>query len=284
MRNHIGILLAGLLVTPALAQDQGKTPPAKQDQDEAKITERPESEVLEEIDSVLGRISRKGGSDFPALEKERKRRAVRDLGLLPHPKTVDALKKILGNKKNEAFVRGAAAEAMGHMKFDRKNVAKYLTGQIKKEWKEEDILIGIANALGGLGEIHDREEMYRYFNHASDKVYVSMIECLGALKDVQSLPKLGEIFATYGKVSTAGVNVRVDTGAAGTKDQREAERRGRSKMRKAKTNRRAGGVAAVTNAIEKITGEKFDYSDKFSEWLKENEKRLGLDKKSRKRR
>ena len=250
---------------------------AKRRAEEEKITEVPVKDIEEQIKRTRARIDNKVKSDLPALDRERKRRAVTDLARIPHPKTAEALKKIVAGKYEEP-VRAAAALTLGFMKFDRKNVAKFLVGRIDKDWKHPEVLIGVANGLGNLQEAPDLDKMYRYFKHKDDPVYVSMIDCLGQIGKVEYLYKLEEIFSQYGKISTAGVNVRVDTGAAGTRDQQQAEARGRGGMKKARADRREGALVATQNAIERITGERFEYQDKFADWLRENLEELGLDR------
>ena len=260
------------------ADEAAKDGEAVEENEDEKIVDMPEEELKEELDRVIRRVEGPlDRADFPALEAERRKKAVRNLGALPHPLTYKALQKILTGRKNESDVRGTAAETMGFMKFCREDAGKYLVTRIDKEWKDPTVLIGIARGLGILGVVPDRDKMYRYFKHNDDAVYVSMIECLGLTKDVQNLPKLAEIFAQFGRISTAGVSVRVDTGTAGPKDQQSAEARGRGMLKKARADRREGAQYAVTQAIYRITGEKFEFADKFQEWYAENAEKLGVD-------
>lgn len=242
---------------------------------EEKVCELPEAEIEEAITLALDRAGDAAAGEFPALAAERRKRAVLKLAEMPHPLTLEALKKLV-NGKFDSDVRATAAFAIGHMKFARKDAAKFLVKRIDKDWDDSEVLIGIARGLGELQLVPDREEMHRYFKHKDDAVYVSMIVCIGQIKDVGSLPKLEEIFAQFGKVSTTGVSVRVDTGAAGTKDQQAAEARGRSMLQKAKVDRRDGAIEAVTRAVKDITGVEFEFADKFHEWLVEHEKELKI--------
>ena len=274
------VLVASLWAFDAVAQDKAADKKAAEEAaaEEAKIIDLPEKEVKEQVDALVARAKSSGKEDFPALAKERKRRSMRQLGTLPHPYTLKVLKKQMTSKKLEGYVKQAAAEAMGDMKFAKDDVRKFLLGRISKEWKNKDALVGIANALGEIGiqSPKDRETSYEYFKHKEDDVYVSMISAYGATKDVQWLPKLYDIFSEYGKKSTAGVNVRVDTGAAGTKDQQAAASRGRGMLKKAKVNRRDGALHACKQAVFMITGQEFEYHDELYDWLKENGAKIGV--------
>ncbi len=133
---------AGLIpASAAVSQDSGS--PAsrsavqdKQAAEEAKITDLPEEEVVNRLDAVLTRVKGKAGTDFPALEAERRRKMVRALGGLPHPLTAAALKKMVTGKYQPG-VRAAAAQAMGHMKFDKKQLGNLLVNRIQKNWKND---------------------------------------------------------------------------------------------------------------------------------------------------
>ncbi len=243
--------------------------------EEEKQVEMPEADVKKEVDELVARALSGKDGDFPALAQERRRRAMRDVGRFPHTYTLKVLKDVVASKA-EPQVRRAAAEALGDMKFDRRAVATWLIARIPQFWKDEQVLIGIAIALGELREPIDREKMYEFFKHNNDPVYVSMIQAIGAMKDRPSLPRLYAIFAQYGGKSTAGVNVRVDTGAAGNTDQQAAEARGRGQLKKASVDRREGALHAVKQAVFQITGRQFEYHDEFYDWLKENSKDLGL--------
>ncbi len=272
---------------PAAAPDDPNAPPpgsgvkslAEKTPEERAAEERPCDLPLEEIKAAIelaqARAAGTLDGDFPALAAERRKRAVLKLAEMPHPVTLDALQKIVTSKLDDD-VRASAAFAIGRMKFAREAAAKFLVKRIEKDWDHSPVLIGIARGLGELQLVPDREEMHRYFRHKDDEVYVSMIVCLSQIKDVESLPRLHQIFSQFGKVSTHSVSVRVDTGTAGSGDQRAAEARGRAMQQKAKPERRKGAIEAVTRAVQDITGVHFEYADKFHEWLLENEKRLKI--------
>jgi len=250
-----------------------KTPEERAE--EEKLTDQPETEVVGAIELARARAAGAVEGEFPALAAERRKRAVLKLAELPHPKTLEALQKLQSGPYDDD-VRAAAAFALGHMKFAREAAAKFLVRRIDKDWDHPEVLIGIARGLGELQLVPDREEMHRFFKHPSDEVYVSMIVCLAQIKDVPSLPRLHQIFSQFGKISTQSVSVRVDTGTAGSGDQRAAESRGRSMQQKARPERRQGAIEAVTRAVKDITGIHFEFADKFHEWLKANEKQLKI--------
>jgi hypothetical protein len=243
--------------------------------EEEKLTELAEPEIVGAIELARARAGGAPEGEFPALAAERRKRAVLRLAELPHPKTFEALQK-LQSGPYEDDVRAAAAFSIGHMKFAREAAAKFLVRRIDKDWDHPEVLVGIARGLGELQLVPDREEMHRFFRHPSDEVYVSMIVCLAQIKDVPSLPRLHQIFSQFGKMSTQSVSVRVDTGTAGSGDQRAAEARGRAMQQQARPERRKGAIEAVTRAVKDITGIHFEYADKFHEWLKANEKKLKI--------
>jgi len=276
-------LTLGLAVgASAFAQDAAKDELSEAEKaaarraEEEKISDAPLEEIQDAIKRMQSRI--KGSiakADFPALEKERRIRQVRGLAIYPHPQTLKAVEKVFVSR-HDPSVRGAAAWTMGKMKFDRVKAAKRLCSRIKQEWKNDDVLIGIAAGLGELQQAPDRKLMYSYFNHPKDAVYVSMIDCLGAIGSKEDLPKLHSIFSQYAKKSVGGVAVRVDTGASGTKDQKNAEAKGRGMLKKAKVVRRQGALHATQQAVKKLTGQDFDYADELWDWMKEHEKELGV--------
>ncbi len=243
--------------------------------EEEKLTELSEAEIVGAIELAKARAGGAVEGEFPALAAERRKRSVLKLAGMPHPKTLDALQKLQSGPYDDD-VRAAAAFSLGHMKFAREAAAKFLARRIDKDWDHPEVLVGIARGLGELQLVPDREEMHRYFKHPSDEVYVSMIVCLAQIKDVPSLPRLHQIFSQFGKLSTQSVSVRVDTGTAGSGDQRAAESRGRAMQQKARPERRKGAIEAVTRAVKDITGIHFEFADKFHEWLKANEKQLKI--------
>ncbi|MEW6747092.1 MAG: HEAT repeat domain-containing protein [Planctomycetota bacterium] len=268
--------ISWLLSFAGLRAQEGQPSPAGEEQkptEPPKPLDWPLEKVKKEVDDLVKKASTYQREEFPALEKEWRRRFTRQLGDYPHPYTVKALQS-LATTAQEPTIRAAAMEALGDMKFDAKKVATFLASRIAKEWKEPEVLIALAGAVGELGDHSQYEKLEELFDHSDDGVLCAAIAMFGTLKEIRALPTLQQLFQINAPRDTQGVSVRVDTGAPGNKDQMAAARKGKSMQRRARVVRREGAELALKKALEQITGVKFEAPSELNKWMNEHEAEL----------
>ncbi len=213
--------------------------------------------------------------------------ALRRMGRWRNKQVLKRLKKIW-LKSKEPEILAVAAEGLGHQTPFAKDATKLLLKRydsmkkwaIPEEDEEEDsvrvrleatVLVALIHAIGELGFIDGWDELKELLEHLDDEVAGEMMLLCGRYKEYRALPILLEWFNFYPDGhSWSGGSVKVDTGAAGTKDARAAKAKWKGKYGGRKSKARPAAWEKMVQTLKMITGETFEKPDELKEWMKEN--------------
>ena len=212
---------------------------------------------------------------------------LRWFGMWRHKKVLRELKSIW-LKEADYELRAVAAEGLARQSPYAKKSGKYLIeglGKMTKMASREDpegdellaqtlearaIVAGI-KAVGELGYKDGWDTLKVYIDHYDDGVAAQMMLTCGQLKEYRALPILLEWFNFYPDgYSYSGGSVTVDTGAAGNEDAKAAKAKWKAKYGSRKKKARPAAWEALIQALEMITGQKFEKPDELKDWMKEN--------------
>ncbi len=215
-------------------------------------------------------------------------RGLRWFGMWRHKKVLKELKKIWLREK-DFELRAAAAEGLANqVPFANdagKAIVKGLVSMEKlasrDEPEGEEAMLQVLEAkalVAGIKALADLEyakawkETKGFIEHPDDDVAGAMMTRAVASRSTAPSPSSSSgSTTTRTACSWAGGSVRVDTGAAGNKDQRTRPRRsGRRSTAAAPKKARPAAWEKMIEALEMITGEKFEKSEELKEWMKEN--------------
>ena len=275
MRAFLLPLLAVLLVIAVVAAlplraEEAEKPKPHEDQ------QLKEHEVFEKFEAK-----------FSSKDMDHRIQITRWLGHWRHKKVLKKLKSIW-LKDPEMELRAVAAEGLGNQTPFTKDAGKTLVKglvQMKNLASREDpegadelaqaleakALASGIKAVGDLGYKKAWEELKGFIDHYHDDVAAEMMLTCGRLKEYRALPVLLEWFNFYPDgYSWAGGSVRVDTGAAGNKDAKAAKAKWKAKYGSRKRKARPAAWDALIQALEMITGEKFETADELKQWMRDN--------------
>ncbi len=234
---------------------------------------------------VFERFDEKFASD----DMDDRIRVLRWFGMWRHKKVLKQLKKIW-LRDADYELRAVAAEGLGRQTPYAKKSGKYLIdglGEMTKMASREDpegdeqlaqvlearaIVAGI-KAVGELGYKKGWDTLKVYIDHYDDGVAAEMMLTCGRLKEYRALPILLEWFNYYPDgYSWSGGSVKVDTGAAGNADAKAAKAKWKAKYGGRKKKARPAAWEALIQALEMITGVKFEKPDELKQWMKDNKR------------
>jgi len=226
--------------------------------------------------------------DFALTDMDKRLRALRALGVWRHKDVLKELKRVL-TKEADLELKAAAAEGFQHQtpfptdagrplaEFLKLNAAWASIAEPKDAAEEERIkyearvLVACWTSVGALGWKDPWKDWKGYIDHAHDDVASAAITAFGKLKEYRALPPLLEWFNIYPDgLSWEGGSVRVDTGAAGTADQRAAEAAYRAKFGGRAKKARPAVVEALLKAVRDITGQEFSKPAQLKQWMEDN--------------
>lgn len=224
-----------------------------------------------------------GGEDL-----EKRIRALRTLGRWRHKDVLKELKRVLG-KEPDLELKAVAAEGLGHQLCFAAEAGRALADFLKAQegWAsqtdpqspeaqqrtayEARVLVACWGSVGALGWKDAWKEWKDYIDHEHDDVASAAITAFGRVKEYRALPSLLEWFNIYPDgVSWEGGSVRVDTGAAGDKDQKAAQAAWKAKYGGRAKKARPAVVDALLRAVREITGQEFTKPAQLKQWMDEN--------------
>ncbi|MFM8979409.1 MAG: HEAT repeat domain-containing protein [Planctomycetia bacterium] len=272
LRSLALALLVAVLPTPwACAQDE---------EERKRLLPHADTQVAPALEAYRRDA---GGEDL-----EKRLRALRALGRWRHKEVLKELKRVLG-KEPDLELKAVAAEGLGHQSCFAAEAGRALADFLEAQegWAsqpdpqspeaqqrmayEARVLVACWGSVGALGWKEAWKEWKDYIDHEHDDVASAAITAFGRLKEYRALPSLLEWFNIYPDgVSWDGGSVRVDTGAAGDKDQKAAQAAWKAKYGGRAKKARPAVVDALLRAVRDITGQEFTKPAQLKQWMDEN--------------
>jgi len=290
MRTRLAILIPMLLGLSLLAL------PARvaSAEDGAAAKGKPEK-VEPHADDIVKKATARFEQDFAKDDMDDRLRILRWYGMHMHKTVRKRLAKIyLKPRPGEAQdleLQAAAADGLGNQLQDPKRAAATLfqgLGKFSKYATREDpegdaetlqalevtVLVKSFTSLAKLRVAPDKKNwklIKKFIDHNDDDVTIAMLQWCGKTQEWRSLRVILDWFNFYPDgYSWAGGSVKVDTGAAGTKDAKAAKSKFNAKFGGRARKARPKAHAAMKQALKDITGRDFEKADDLKQWMKEN--------------
>lgn len=256
---------------PALADDpKPASPPA-----DAKKDDRPVSSD-EAAKLALDRFE----ADFKSNDEGKKMNAIQSLGRTKNDLVTKRLGALLSHQSAE--VRSAAAMILDDQYQNKPLAGEFLRKALAKE-EEPEVLITIALTLGRIAYVEAIPDMgEQLVKNANVYVKIEVLKAFAKMKDRRALLPILDLWLINPQgYDWDGGEVKVDTGASGDADQKEAERQYKAKYG---NQQRKGApptmfktyIQNIAEAVEKITGEKLAGPTELMKWLVAHEAELGF--------
>ena len=220
--------------------------------------------AIEAVDDVQAKDAIKQfDTSFKTRDMDQKQGAVYALHDVPSDLVIKKLARLLKNRKTE--VKVVAAMALGGQGHNVDKAGNTLHKSFKSDYDNEDVL---SSVLDGWAELHYMEywpALKKCLDDNRNAIAIRALDLIAANKDwraVDVILKMYKEAVPKGYKWTTGV-VTVDTGAAGSKAKAKAKgKAGAGKERNLATQLR--------RTVEALTGEDFETSLDFEDWLVEN--------------
>ena len=239
--------------------------------------------AIEAVDDVQAKDAIKQfDTSFKTRDMDQKQGAVYALHDVPSDLVIKKLARLLKNRKTE--VKVVAAMALGGQGHNVDKAGNTLHKSFKSDYDNEDVL---SSVLDGWAELHYMEywpALKKCLDDNRNAIAIRALDLIAANKDwraVDVILKMYKEAVPKGYKWTTGV-VTVDTGAAGTADAEAAKAKWTAKYgaggskAKAKAKGKAGAgkernlATQLRRTVEALTGEDFETSLDFEDWLVEN--------------
>ncbi len=197
----------------------------------------------------------------------------------------DVAKKLLqiALKDPDPFVRAEAIRGLGNQVLYAEMIGRKLQPLLDQGDLDPKILKEVVVTIRKLDYRRAWKEIVDLIAHEDDDVVVEVFRTLGSWKELRACLDLQEFWDAYpteGNWSTG--SVRVDTGAAGSTDQKAAKAKWMAKYgNRRKQRARPKCVKALKEAIREITGEPLKKPDEFRTWRSEHKKEIRAAKRRR---
>ena len=269
MTNRPLVRVATALLAAAALAAPATTLPATAAEKEAAA-----AEVPEDVDSnALKRAFSSFESGFASVDIDFKLRALRRFARVQHPKVAKQLLKIVKDDESE-HVRATALKGLVNQRTSVKTVGSKLTKLVQEKDEAPRVLVAAIGTLGEIGWTKAHKNLVKLMQHDDDDVVVAVFGTYGKWKSDEPLDDMRKFFHKWpDEKGFVTVSVNVDTGTAGSADQKAAEAKGRSALGKHKAWRpRPECSAALKEALKEITGFGFRRPDDLDRYL-ENPKK-----------
>jgi hypothetical protein len=226
--------------------------------------------------------------EFRADEAKKRVLALVPLAEVDHEIVVDAVARY-GLRDASPEVRQIAAQVLGRLTESRIAAGRALAAHLGRKEDSPDVLVGAIRSLGKLEYKGARKEiekvfMKRYRDPDFRWVTVEVMRVFGTMKDVRALPFLLRIAEYQGKTKRgeAGPEVYSKEGSAKAKEEYDAKYGDKADPYGGADSLARWWEQELWNTIEILTGHEFEDTLAFRKWLKENRKKLGLDRPGKK--
>jgi hypothetical protein len=201
--------------------------------------------------------------------------AVIRLGKCVHEDVAKVLFKLLV-RDPDPYVQMEAAKGLANQTPFAKDYVRKLARLMEDDDLDPMVLAQVIRTLGKFRYTRVWEEIADLVSHEKDVVTIACFDVLGEWKELRAwydILMFWEAYPTEGTWSTG--TVRVDTGAAGTKDARAAKAKWHAKYgSRVKQRARPDCVKALKAAVKEITGVELKSAEEFREWLDVNERKV----------
>lgn len=214
------------------------------------------------------------GKTLPAIEEFEKKKEIQRLARYDHRLIVKQLTKLLRDK-NYAY-RIEAATGLRRLKSDPDEATRGLSRVLDPSESNGAFLAAVIRALGTFKHRPSLDKIIRCLDHKSDAVFMASVWAQGEIGSLKAIKFLQVAFETNFLPPGKGVNVRVDTGAAGNADRAAAAAKGKSRQKKRRPNRDKV-LEELRLALKKLTGEDFEKPEELKPWIEANKKRIKAD-------
>lgn len=212
-------------------------------------------------------------SGFDTVDIDMQLRAVRTLGKVQHPDVAKRLLKLLKDEESEHIVE-AACVGLGRQITSAKKVGPKLQKVLKDSKTPPRILAAAVSAVGALDYRKAGKQLVDLAMHDDDAVSIAVFQVFGQWKDPKSLDVMQKFFDKWpDEKGFAMISVTVDTGTAGSGDQKAAQAKGRAMQSAAAAWRPRPEVTAVLrDALKEMTGKGFRRPEDLREFREDPEK------------
>ena len=281
MRWIVPLLALVVGLSPAVAEEPADAPDAQEAKPAPKLaTDAQAKAALESFKEAFKARGLKG--DERLMQREF---AMRALSKVQHRAVVDALAKVTKNRSPE--LRTAAVTHLGKQTL----LPGYAGHQVLRamgKWKKDDTFsMACLAAITSLKCLIADDVLRPLLAHKDYGLRKEALLTIGRLKDVRLLPEVFELAKAL-KIGSGssweGGEASVDTGTAGSGDQKAAEAKAKAE---AKANKQAGrrGAGAqrdigpvVLETLKLLTGEEFTDADMAKAWMDEQAASLAAQK------
>jgi hypothetical protein len=229
-------------------------------------------------ESEAKKVLEKFARQFATEDLDFKLEALLELVKTHHPKVAAVLLKLM--KNDEMEIKVEAMRGLGRQFCYRKKLLRKLGFWVDEEKFEPRLVAATIQAIHALDLRKLEEVILPCIDSPDDDVAISTMRALGdwkSYKVLKGLLNLWEFYPTNGTWSTG--SVRVDTGAAGTKDAKAAKAKWMGKYGNRPKKARPELVKALRATANQIVGHE-DESKEFKkpkdlrEWISENKRML----------
>lgn len=285
MQKPLALLLPACLLLALLA---APGPVARAEEDEKAEAPKPHTDAQLEEYEVFEKFE-KNYEDEKDIDK--RMQALRYFGSWRHKKVCKELEK-LWRKEKQLELLAIVAEGLGNQTPYARRAGKALVRELekRKDWASREdpegdeelkqklearVLAQGIRAVGSLGYREGWDDLKDFIDHNHDDVAAAMMKICGEMKEYRALPIILEWFNYYPDgYSWTGGSVKVDTGAAGTKDQRAAKAKWKAKYGRRKKKARPMVWETMVEVVEQLTGEKMSKPEELKDWMDENKQFL----------
>lgn len=206
-------------------------------------------------------------TEFDTVDIDYKLRAVRTVAKVQHPSVAAELMKLL--KDDDANVRAAAAEGLGNQFSSASKAGGKLRKLLDDSADHPKVQLACVRSIGNLGYAKAMDEMEDLIDHEDDDIVAGVFDVYGRHKEDAAMKKMLLWWEMYpDEKEFKNVSVNVDTGTAGSGDQKAAEAKGRGKLAAMKAWRyRPKCTKSLRAALAQITGTTFRLPEDLRDYL-----------------
>ncbi len=241
--------------------------PGRADEDSTELTTQQAKDKVASFNQSF----KVTGKTLPAIEEHEKRQEIRRLGKYDHELIVKRMSLLLREKIKT--YRLEAAKALGRLKSSPKTATRGLSKVLSVKEEDGPFLAAVIRALGFHRHRKSLDIIGKCLDHPSDEVFMASIWAMGEIRNLTSTKVLLPVFELNIMDRAKGVNVRVDTGAAGNGDRAAAAAKGKSRQKKRRPNQQKI-LEEIRSALEKMTGERLEKPENLREWMDVNKKKI----------
>lgn len=212
-------------------------------------------------------------SSYDTVDIDMQLRALRNFGKVQHPDVAKELLKLLKKEESEHLL-AAVCDALGKQLTSAKKAGPKLQKLLKDSETPPRVLAAAVRAVGALDYRKADDELDSLAMHDDDEVSIAVFRTFGEWKSEDHLEVMQKFFDKWpDEKGFTAISVTVDTGTAGSADQKAAQAKGKSKQAAAAAWKPRPEVTAVLReSLKQITGKGFRRPEDLREY-RENPKK-----------